>query len=216
MSRLGAENNAAKMTADSVRDIRTSRLGLAALAKKYGVSAQTVHEAGTGKTWGHVDTPVRSWSKSLTERILEKVEFDTNGGCWLWAGRRNKTHDRGVIKIDEKSVNAARAAFEAFHDIAPGKAHVCHKCDVSLCVNPEHLYLGDAKSNARDRSLRSTLSPQLGQALADQIREATGSTEEVARRFGVSMLAVSRIKQGVAWSKRAALKSTAAKEGEKS
>jgi hypothetical protein len=35
---------------------------------------------------------------------------------------------------------------------------VCHTCDNPACCNIEHLYLGDAKSNARDRGNRNRAS----------------------------------------------------------
>lgn len=37
----------------------------------------------------------------------------------------------------------------------PG-ALICHTCDVSTCVNPEHLYLGDAETNGFDLSRRGS------------------------------------------------------------
>lgn len=38
-------------------------------------------------------------------------------------------------------------------EVPPGYC-ACHICDVPACVNPEHIYAGTAKDNARDRSER--------------------------------------------------------------
>lgn len=193
-SGLGVSNHIAKLNDEAVRDIRTSRLSFTALAKVYGVSIQSVHAAATGQTWGHIDTPLRSVSKTLKERILEKVQFDTNGGCWLWTGRKSHTQDRGVIKIDRKNVYASRASFEAFTGRAPEGGHVCHKCDVSMCVNPDHLYLGDPATNARDRVVRGRcsttgggsrkLSPAQVEEMLSLVRGGV-SAKRAAAAFGV-------------------------------
>lgn len=194
MSNPGVSNHISKLNDEAVRDIRTSRLSFTALAKAYDVSIQTVHAAATGQTWGHIDTPIRSGRKTLRDRILEKVEFDTNGGCWLWTGRKSQTQDRGVIRIDGKGTNASRAAFEAFTGIAPEGGHVCHKCDVSLCVNPDHLYLGDAASNARDKVDRGRCSttgggaPKLSPAQVEEMLALVRSgvsARQAATAFGI-------------------------------
>lgn len=194
MSNPGVSNHISKLNDEAVRDIRMSRLSFTALAKAYDVSIQTVHAAATGQTWGHIDTPIRSGRKTLRDRILEKVEFDTNGGCWLWTGRKSQTQDRGVIRIDGKGTNASRAAFEAFTGIAPEGGHVCHKCDVSMCVNPDHLYLGDPATNARDRVVRGRcsttgggtrkLSPAQVEGMLSLVRDGV-SAKRAAAAFGV-------------------------------
>jgi hypothetical protein len=36
----------------------------------------------------------------------------------------------------------------------PGSIVVCHRCDVRNCVNPNHLFLGTTRTNARDREVK--------------------------------------------------------------
>ncbi len=50
----GEKNHLAKLTAEAVRQIRGSILSGVALANRYGVSAATISEARSGKTWRHV------------------------------------------------------------------------------------------------------------------------------------------------------------------
>lgn len=69
--------------------------------------------------------------------------------CILWTGL---LHDEGYgyLYISKRKVYAHRHAWEkAFGPIPPG-AHVLHKCDNPPCVNTEHLFLGNAKTNYDD------------------------------------------------------------------
>lgn len=78
---------------------------------------------------------------------------DPETGCWLWTGSR-VNDNYGCANIDYKQLLAHRLAFELFvGPIPPGK-YVCHICDVPLCVNPAHLFLGDQKDNLEDMTAK--------------------------------------------------------------
>lgn len=93
---------------------------------------------------------------TLAERILARVEADTNGGCWLWNGSLNfqgqarRSGPRGRIDICDRYVAAHRASYEAFKGPIPAGLMVLHHCDVPLCVNPAHLYTGTHHDNMAD------------------------------------------------------------------
>jgi hypothetical protein len=145
------------------------------------------------------------------DRLLSNVEYDTNGGCWLWAGC-DVTSGYGRLFVNGKRVGAHRLSWEVHRGPIPDGLFVCHRCDVRQCCNPDHLFLGTAAENIRDtyakgrgvnnRGSRSG-SAKLTEGLAKRVAAALADGEEqsaVARRFGVTQSAVSRIRLGRAWS----------------
>lgn len=77
--------------------------------------------------------------------------------CWLWTGPRNHS-GYGLLQWDGKTSTAHRVAKRLSRvQRIPEKRFVCHKCDNPPCCNPAHLYIGDARSNARDASRRGRL-----------------------------------------------------------
>jgi len=90
---------------------------------------------------------------SLSERFADSYIVDSTSGCWNWTGtlRKNTTKPpRPILYTNTERVYAHRLAYELFKGPIPPNALICHKCDNTLCVNPEHLYAGDYLSNVRD------------------------------------------------------------------
>lgn len=73
-------------------------------------------------------------------------------GCWLWLGPPTKS--KTPYGRYHHSY-AHRKAYELFIGPIPPGMNVLHRCDVGICVNPEHLYLGTDTDNVRDRLERS-------------------------------------------------------------
>jgi hypothetical protein len=89
---------------------------------------------------------------SFTERFWSHVH--KTEGCWLWTGptKGNKT-DYGIVTLNGKTMSSSRAVWFLVNG-DPGKLFVLHTCDNSMCVNPDHLYLGTQCDNVRDREER--------------------------------------------------------------
>jgi hypothetical protein len=49
-------------------------------------------------------------------------------------------------------------AFELVNGAVPAGMDVCHKCDVRLCINPDHLFVGSRLVNMRDAMSKGRLS----------------------------------------------------------
>ena len=80
------------------------------------------------------------------ERFMRKVERVPWSGCWVWTGAAGRY---GCFKMD-KNMDAHRASWVLFKGEIPKGMCVCHSCDVTYCVNPEHLFVSTHKGNTHD------------------------------------------------------------------
>lgn len=148
-------------------------------------------------------------------RLLAKVEPIPIVGCWLWTGSVNPD-GYGNFSYKGWSQKAHRIAYELFVGAVPDGLFVCHRCDVPGCVNPNHLFIGTNKDNVHDM-LAKGRSPILGKLpppvtcgeanirsklTAEKVREIRASTDSnvvLGRRYGVSGVAISKIKRKKMW-----------------
>ena len=85
----------------------------------------------------------------LAQKLFERQIPEPNSGCWLWLLYCDED-GYGKMHYNYKKHLAHRLSYEAFIGPIPEGLDVCHKCDVPSCINPDHLWLGDAKANADD------------------------------------------------------------------
>lgn len=88
---------------------------------------------------------------SLRDRFLLRCKLDASG-CWLWTGA---TTGPGYGKTT--GVDAHRAAYTIFKGAIPKGKYVLHRCDIKLCVNPDHLWAGTQKENVLDAKAKGML-----------------------------------------------------------
>lgn len=72
------------------------------------------------------------------DRFLAKVKRDA-GGCWMWTAATNSVGYPMFGARYRSVVLAHRWAYETYNGAIPAGAHVHHKCENPLCVNPKHL-----------------------------------------------------------------------------
>lgn len=102
-----------------------------------------------------------------------------------------------------------RLAYRLFVGEIPNGLMVLHRCGNEACINPHHLYLGDAWQNARDKVLHGTNVtgthlPQTKLTEADvlAIRTSGESCIELAKRYGMNRSYIWRVRTGDARSNK--------------
>jgi len=132
-------------------------------------------------------------------RFMAKV-VDGSNGCRLWIGGVSGRY--GAFRLEGKSELAHRAAWRIFNGPIPEGMTVCHVCDVCLCVNVDHLFLGTQADNMRDKADKGRGGVRLSVAGAQAVRSlrADGvSIAETARRMGVSQTTVKHVQARRTW-----------------
>jgi hypothetical protein len=164
-------------------------------------------------------------SDAFRRRFEKKFERGNPDACWPWIAGVN-AHGYGKIHL-APGVSAALAnrvalAFKLGRDLRPGR-FACHTCDNPACVNPAHLYEGNALTNNRDalnrgravrargsrkvrteNHLRGSAHPRstLTEAKVREIRRlrAEGATlKALGARFGVHFTAIRSVCVGRTW-----------------
>lgn len=125
------------------------------------------------------DVEVRFWNKVLTGDENE---------CWLWFAEARSgfpPNERGVFRIRNTVVNSHRMAWVIANGRIPLEMHVLHKCDVTLCCNPKHLFLGTHQENMKDAAIKGRVRGARRRFTPEQIAEI----RELAKQMGANELA---------------------------
>lgn len=137
----------------------------------------------------------------LAERFWSRVERGDADACWEWQAGRH-TYGYGRISVGGAAQYAHRLAWTLTHG-DPGELHVLHRCDNPPCCNPAHLFLGTAKDNMADKTLKrrgkvAKLTPE-DVVQVKALAKAGHSQVALGRLFGVDTTTVGGILRGRTW-----------------
>lgn len=125
---------------------------------------------------------------------------EPNTGCWLWEGSiatGKAGYRKPMMRHKGKYLAAARESWKAANGNQPidETQFVLHRCNVSECVNPAHLYLGTAKDNASDGVKNGKWGRMISAEKIMEIRirsSANESAPSIASSFGIHFNTVRR------------------------
>ena len=95
-------------------------------------------------------------------RFWKNVKKSESDGCWMWTGGTHTKAGYGMMMIGTIGKTRRwhlvhRLAYLLRNGEIPNGKLVRHKCDVKLCVNPNHLELGTDFENIMDAVTRQGL-----------------------------------------------------------
>lgn len=148
------------------------------------------------------------------DRFWRKVRRGVLDECWLWEGYADPVDGYGRVRLGSpgKLLLAHRVAWTIAHGPIPAGESACHRCDVKLCCNLDHLFLGTHQDNMRDMREKGRAAHPAGERHPQarltwpevrEIRSLLGRGEfsktEIGRRFGIGRSQVIRIERYEMW-----------------
>jgi hypothetical protein len=130
------------------------------------------------------------------------------GDCLVYSRYKNRK-GYGRIKYNGRMMLSHRLAWELDRGVEPPPGlYVCHRCDNPSCCNPEHLFLGTATDNNRDRAakgrgydssgernhMHKLTNEQVGEVRA--LLKSGMRQPHIAAKYGVSSSLISLINTG--------------------
>jgi hypothetical protein len=135
-----------------------------------------------------VTVETRFWSKVNKNGAEARPGL---GPCWLWTAGTFKNPQGfryGAFWLNHlgQNIQAHRFSLELSTGLSvPDDLCVCHHCDVPLCVNPAHLFLGTNGDNIRDASRKGRMRNQFtGVTHCQRGHELTPSNVRIRIRRG--------------------------------
>ncbi len=101
--------------------------------------------------------------KTIEEYIKGKITINNETGCW--EAKNTQPPKYCYCQYNYESFVLHRKAYEVFVGEIPEGQIVRHKCDNSICCNPEHLEVGTKKDNRNDFMQRHPKAVELIQDL---------------------------------------------------
>lgn len=159
------------------------------------------------------------YTKNDLKRFWDKVNKTET--CWNWiASKRNFGYGHFSIKNNGKwiSMGAHRFSYILHFGQIPHGALICHHCDNTSCIRPEHIYAGTYSTNNQDAFDRKRKAPTKTVCNANGIKNINAkltdkkikkirtlykqeniSQTDIGKLFGVSQVLIGLIVNNKIW-----------------
>jgi hypothetical protein len=149
------------------------------------------------------------WNKTVLSEIEKFSKYfiiDPINNCWNWKYCCN-VGGYGIISFrGKRGFLAHRASWILYNGEIKDGLYVCHKCDNTICVNPDHLFLGTRIDNLRDAKKKGRLANGSRNGLAKltdeqiiKIRNDNRSQSVIAKIYNIHQTNVHYIKSRKTW-----------------
>lgn len=128
----------------------------------------------------------RFWSK-INKNAPPPARCSHLGPCWLFTGKARLYGGYGsilgTVEGKRRPLYTHRLSWELTRGPIPDGLFVLHKCDVPLCCNPDHLFLGSQADNLADARQKGRLVPGQRKRSLNGI-EALAHTSDEGNQLG--------------------------------
>ena len=141
-------------------------------------------------------------------KLSQSIEITED--CWLWKG---KTNNAGYGYVNWKW-SAHRLSYRLFNGEIPDGLWVLHTCDVRICCNPLHLFVGTALDNRKDmlrknrqgmtgargsKNPHTKLTIEKARKIREVYKQGGTSHQLLANEYGVTKRAITMILNNLSW-----------------
>lgn len=146
----------------------------------------------------------------IIQRFLKHVH--KTDYCWIWKGAK-KGQNYGSFSLNGKDYRAHRISYKLFISEYDNDLNVLHKCDNTLCVRPDHLFLGTHQDNMNDKVIKNRQSKLSGELAPSHklnekevieikillLNKYRGIFRDLAKKYNVSSNCIEDIYHGRTW-----------------